>query len=191
MPKNITRTRDLLNVKSFPDNGWIHTQDGFQLVYMIVQPYNIGVLGTQTILGKIRDLKEVLESILNMEIVSICSTQNFDENIRHLERRLEIETRPIVRLLLEQDIEHFNTISVSMATSKEFLFIFRFRNETHDSIHAKMAQYKSIIRERGFRIQVSSKHDIMKTLAVYWGQDMYSSEFYDFDGQQYLGEYKK
>lgn len=182
--------RMMINLKSFALDNGILGYDGFQRVYILLQPYNIGVLGKDAVYSKIRDLQNAIEGIGTLEILCLGSTQSYDPNIQYLKQRLEVETSPMIRRLLNEDIEHFNSLSVSMSTSREFMLVVRFIRQDEDSIRSKLLQYLQLLKERGFNASVATKQELMKIFAVYWGQDIYTTKFFDFDGQQYLQEAK-
>lgn len=188
MAKKVSaKTEELLNLKEFDEKHGILTNDGFRLIYLIVSPYNVPVLGSAAVLTKIRNLQNVLVAVGGMEFLCLGSVQSYDENKQFLARRMEEEiSRPIIQNLCQQDIDFFNEISVTMSTNREFLFEFRYRNEKPEQIEQNLSQSLLIIREQGFTVRIASKEDLKKTLAVYWEQNVYTSVFPDIDGGQYI-----
>ena len=71
----------------------------------------------------------VLKGMAELEFLCLNSRESYEDNKRFLRNRMELETNPAVRRLLEQDLVHLNRIQVQMATAPEFLVIIRLRKK--------------------------------------------------------------
>lgn len=95
----------------------------------MIKPTNIFVLSEEIISARIYALVTVLKGMAELEFLCLNSRESYEDNKRFLRKRLELETNPAVRRLLEQDLVHLDRIQVQMATEREFLVIIRLRNE--------------------------------------------------------------
>ena len=134
-------TQSLININNFQSDYGIKTLDGFRLDFLFVQPYNLAVLGVDIIKTKIAELQNVMESMSSVDFICIDGNQSYDDNVMYLTGRLKEEQSSKIKDLIKLDISHLDDISINMATSRDFLFIFRFRNEDEKSIKKKI-KYK-------------------------------------------------
>ena len=107
-------TRELIGIDEITDYS-IRTSAG-ELVYFIIRPTNISVLSDSSVSARIYALMTVLKGIAEIEMLCLNSKENFDENKQYLKKRIEEESNPVIRKLLQQDSTNLDRMQVQMAT---------------------------------------------------------------------------
>ena len=93
-------------------------------------------------------------------------------------------TANTLRDLDQKDIEFFDQVRISMATSREFLAGLRFSaKETAERIQSTMSKVVRVFKDNGMIVRLAAKPDIKRTLAIYLGQNIFETEMQDFDGE--------
>lgn len=108
--------------------------DATDLSALDPKPSNISVLSEESLFARIYGLMTVLRGITEIEMMCLNSRENFEDNKRYLKKRVEEETNPVVRKLLEKDANYLDRMQVQMATAREFLLIIRFHNQKENEI---------------------------------------------------------
>lgn len=116
--KNMESTRELMGTKEVT-NYSVRTYRNDELVYFLIQPSNISVLSQESLSARIYGLMTVLKGITEIEMMCLNSRENFEDNKRYLKKRMEEETNPAVRKLLEKDANYLDRMQVQMATARE------------------------------------------------------------------------
>ena len=155
-------------------------------MYFIVKPSNISVLSEASISARIYALMTVLKGVAEIEILCLNSRESFEDNKRFLKMRMEQETNPVIRKLLEQDQNHLNRIQVQMATAREFLIIIRLKDEKESEVFPYLSRIEKSLKEQAFSVKRADKEDIKRLLAVYYEQNVTTEKFEDFDGQRWI-----
>lgn len=176
--------QDLIGAKNFTRYG-ILTAWGEVLMYQVA-PTNISVLSTANIEAKIHSLAVLISTVPNLGIICSDSSECFDANKSYLQARLETETNPCVRILLEKDIEFLDSIQVEMATARQFFFVARFKNLKASQVFSESTQIEKSIAAQGFEVKRMRKPDIKRFLALYFDAYMNGELMPDYDGEPYL-----
>lgn len=176
--------QDLIGAKSFTRYG-ILTAWGEVVMYQVA-PTNISVLSPANIEAKIHSLAVLISTVPNLGIICSDSTECFDANKSYLQARLETETNPCVRILLEKDIEFLDSIQVEMATARQFFFVARFKNLKASQVFSESTQIEKSIAAQGFEVKRMRKPDIKRFLALYFDAYMNGELMPDYDGEPYL-----
>lgn len=182
-------TQDLIGIKGFSQYG-LKTNKG-EIIYYLVSPTNISVLSTANIEVKIRNLKAVLQSQPNIEIVCLDSCECFDENKAYIKERLTQEDNVAVRKVLEKDMDFLDEIQIEMSTARQFFFACRIKNATDEQVFNQVNRVEKIISEHSFEVKRLKKDDIKRLLAIYFGASMSGELMGDFDGETHLRKFKK
>lgn len=168
-------TRELIGIDEITDYS-IKTPTG-ELVYFIIRPTNISVLSDSSVSARIYALMTVLKGIAEIEMLCLNSKENFDENKQYLKKRIEEESNPVIRKLLQQDSSNLDRMQVQMATAREFLIIIRLKNEerkNHNAMASDILSYLSRIekslKDQGFTARRADDADIKRLLGVYYEQ---------------------
>ena len=183
--KQRASTRQLIGAKEITDYSLVTYGQG-ELVYFILKPSNISVLSEASISARIYALMTVLKGVAEIEILCLNSRESFEDNKRFLKMRMEQETNPVIRKLLEQDQNHLNRIQVQMATAREFLIIIRLKDEKESEVFPYLSRIEKSLKEQAFSVKRADKEDIKRLLAVYYEQNVTTEKFEDFDGQRWI-----
>ena len=109
-------TRQLMEIVRVTPHGIV--TDSGERVFFLIQPDNLSVLSPEVIRGRVRSLTMLLSTQPTLEILALDSRESFQQNKEYYLRRLEEETEPAVRELLERDIAHLDAIQFSSASSR-------------------------------------------------------------------------
>lgn len=178
-------TRQLINTKAVTDYS-LATNRGEGLVYFRIKPANVSVLSEESISARIYSLMTVLKGMAELEFLCLNSRESFEDNKQYLKGRLEQESNPAVRRLLEQDLTQLDRLQVQMATAREFLVVIRLRNEKESEVHSYLNRIEKTLREQGFSAKRAGKEDIKRILAIYFEQNVTTERFEDFDGERWI-----
>ena len=107
------------------------------------------------------------------------SKESFLSNKHFYQERMAQETDPNIRRLLQKDVEHLDAIQASTASAREFALVYPVDKE--NAADPKYIE-KSLL-DRGFRVRLAERQDIMRLLAVYYQQDSVTEQFLNFDGE--------
>lgn len=169
--------QEFLGIQGFTRYG-IAANRG-ELLYFQVSPVNIAVLSKSVMELKIRQLMLVLSALPGMEILCLDSHACFDRNQAYMKEQMEQEENPAVRLLLQKDREHLDSIQSELAADRQFLFVLRVKNRTEEQV------FQTVNRaEQGFEIRRLDKAGIKRLLAVYF--DAGGQMMADVDGVQWM-----
>ena len=184
-------TRELIGIDEITDYS-IRTSVG-ELVYFIIRPTNISVLSDSSVSARIYALNTVLKGIAEIEMLCLNSKENFDENKQYLKKRIEEESNPVIRKLLQQDSSNLDRMQVQMATAREFLIIIRLKNEerkNHNAMASDILSYLSRIekslKDQGFTARRADDADIKRLLGVYYEQNVTTEKYEDYDGERWV-----
>lgn len=177
-------TRELIGINEITDYS-IKTLAG-ELVYFIIRPTNISVLSDASVSARIYALMTVLKGIAEIEMLCLNSKENFDENKQYLKKRIEDETNPVIRKLLQQDSSNLDRMQVQMATAREFLIIIRLKNEKEADISPYISRIEKSLKDQGFTARRSDNADIKRLLGVYYEQNVTTEKYEDYDGERWV-----
>lgn len=167
----------------------VQTEHGDLLVYILIQPDNISVLGSGVVLEHIRNLQNILQDTAELELLCLSSAQSYEENKRCY-RRLAARTaaNSIIAELCAREIEYLDEINLNMSTSREFAVILRFAGRPLDEVRHAVMQFMQLLREHRFHVHIAQGDEIKRMLSIYYVQDIYSDTVPDTDGEQYYEE---
>jgi len=177
-------TRELMGINQITDYS-IKTPAG-ELVYFIIRPTNISVLSDASVSARIYALMTVLKGIAEIEMLCLNSKENFDENKQYLKKRMEEESNPVIRKLLQQDSSNLDRMQVQMATAREFLIIIRLKNEKEADISPYLSRIEKSLKDQGFTARRSDNADIKRLLGVYYEQNVTTEKYEDYDGERWV-----
>jgi hypothetical protein len=178
-------TRQLIGIKEINDCSLI-TYRKDSLVFFIIKPSNISVLSAASLSARIYGLMTVLKGIGEIEMLCLNSRENFEGNKRFLRDRMEREDNPVVRKLLQADMNFLDRIQVQMATAREFLIIVRMRDQKDNEVSAYLSRIEKTLNEQGFTVKRADEDDIKRILAVYFEQNVTTEKFESFDGERWV-----
>lgn len=180
-------TRELIGIDEITDYS-IKTSSG-ELVYLIIHPTNISVLSESSVSLRIYALMTVLKGIAEIEMLCLNSKENFDENKQYLKKRMEAESNPVIRKLLQMDSANLDRMQVQMATAREFLIIIRLSSKEQQNKASDVFPYLSRIekslKDQGFTARRADNADIKRLLGVYYEQNVTTEKYEDYDGERW------
>ena len=184
-------TRELIGINEITDYS-IKTAFG-ELVYFIIHPTNISVLSESTVSARIYALMTVLKGIAEIEMLCLNSKENFDENKQYLKKRMEEESNPVIRKLLQMDSTNLDRMQVQMATAREFLIIIRLNRGEEKGLKDKtsdvfpyLSRIEKSLKDQGFTARRADNADIKRLLGVYYEQNVTTEKFEDYDGERWV-----
>ena len=170
-------TRQLMGITQLTDHG-VKTAKG-ELVYFMLKPDNLSVLSRDGVRGRVNVLADLLRTTPAVRLMAMDSKESFLSNKHFYQERMAQETDPKIRKLLQQDIDHLDAIQASTASAREFALAYPVDKENpSDPRYLE----KSLL-DRGFRVRLADRQDIMRLLAVYYQQDSVTEQFLNFDGE--------
>ena len=178
-------TQELLGIKELLEYG-VHTYRKEELAYFLIQPSNLSVLSEESLSARIYGLMTVLKGITEIEMMCLNSRENFEDNKRYLKERMEEETNPAVRKLLELDAGHLDRIQVQMATAREFLLIIRMKKQKESEMLSYFNRIEKMLVEQEFKVKRAEEEDIRRILAVYFEQNVTTEKFEEFDVEMWI-----
>ena len=181
-------TRQLLAIDGITDHS-LQTAHG-ELVFFSIKPTNISVLSDSSVAARIYALMTVLKGMTELEMLCINSRENFEDNKSFLKGRIEAESLPPIRKLLEQDASNLDRLQVQMATAREFLIIIRLKNEKEAELFPYLSRIEKSLKDQGFTVRRADSADIKRLLGVYYEQNVTTEVYENFDGERWviLGE---
>ena len=176
-------TRQLMGIARITPHG-IQTETGERVFYLI-RPDNLSVLSTEVIRSRIRSLTVLLSTQPSLEVLALDSRESFQQNKEYYRHRLEEETAPEVRALLERDLAHLDAIQFASASSREFILVLPVDRKAGMDESA-LRQMEKTICDHGLRVKLAEEQDVKRLLAIYYQQDLTTEVFHNFDGEEYV-----
>ncbi len=176
-------TRQLMGITRITPHG-VQTETGERVFYLL-RPDNLSVLSPEVIRSRIRSLTVLLSTQPSLEILALDSRESFRRNKEYYRRRLEAETTPEVRALLERDLAHLDAIQFASASSREFVLVLPVDRKAGMD-EAALRQMEKTICDRGVHVKLAEKQDVKRLLAIYYQQDLTTEVFCDFDGEEFV-----
>lgn len=180
-------TRQLMGIDQLTEHG-IKISRG-ELVFFIIRPDNLSVLPTEEIRGRVHALTNLLTGSEVIRFMALDSRESFQKNKNWYQERIEQETNPKIRELLEQDMAHLDEIQTMTASAREFALVYPMERQKGENFEAVLTTMAKTIREHGFHVRLAEEQDIMRILAVYYQQDVTTEVFERFDGESAVFDY--
>ena len=178
-------TQQLVGIERVTDSSVLTA--GGELTFYLVQPTNLNVLPESIVRQRIHSLMNVLKGMAEVEILATDSKESYQDNRSFYRKRLEEETNPAIRALLEADCAHLDSVQTSMASARTFCLILRQRGEGGFT-ESYLANVEKHLSDNGFTVHRANEQELRELLAVYYEQDV-SHEVYDsVDGERYVKE---
>ena len=109
-------TRQLMGIVRITPHG-VQTESGERAFYLI-RPDNLSVLSPEVIQSRIRSLTVLLSTQPSIEILALDSRESFQRNKEYYQRRIEEESVPEVRALLEKDLEYLEDGRLELSNNR-------------------------------------------------------------------------
>lgn len=176
----------LLGLARLSEHGVWRT-DGEMLVVFLLEPDNLSVLSEAGVAQKVYGLMTVLKGLAELEVCCVNSRENFRENKRYLKKRLLEEKNPKVQALLGADLEFLETMERQDSGAREFLLLFRFKEEEARELAHLLNRVEKAFREQAIRVRRAEIEDLRRILSVYFTQTFQEECYEDFDGERWVG----
>lgn len=183
--KKLKSTRKLINLKSITDKSLLGFNN-HHLIYYFITPYNLSVLSNENIEAKIFSLMNLIKGVDQIELICLNSRENFYSNKIFIKSRIEKESNPSIRKLLELDLKNIEEIQYLTATARSFLIILRLKKELDEEARDLINRFEKSFSQFGFTITPLNKDDIKTMLSVYYEQNVTTEKFEDIDGGRWL-----
>ena len=172
--KNVTAVQTLIGIKGFTEYG-LSTAGG-ELLFFVISPTNISVLSSDLALSAAPD----------MEIVCVDSAERFDDNKAYLQERINNETNPQIKTLLEKDAAFLDEIQAELTTARQFIFIARCKGLKPSQVVSYANTVSKVLSEQGFDVHRMKKPMIKRLIALYFDASLTGESIPDYDGEQYF-----
>ena len=177
-------TQQLMGIQKITD--YCISTDAGDLVFYIVRPSNLGVLPANAIYARIEALKNVLSTQANIELLALNSRESFTQNRAFYHDRLQQETNPEIRRLLEQDRQHLDEMQVEMKLAREFYLVVRLKDEKRETVYSLLSTIEESLHKSGLPVCRAGREDLKRILALYFEENTTSERMEDYDGQRFL-----
>ena len=183
MGKKKNSTQQLIGARRFTRNG-IATDNG-ELIFFALRPTNLAVLSYDNVQAKVHNLRMLLQSEIDIELLCIDSYERFDDNKAYLRGRCADESGENVRTLLKRDLESFDDIHGEVSASRQFLICVR-NKEKHEFTREQVSNLAKHISGYYFDVRHIEKRELKRLLGIYLGAGTSCDMMPDYDGQQYM-----
>ncbi len=173
-----------LGLEGFADYGL--KASGGTYLFFRVSPTNISVLSRESVEIKERHLMMVLSALPDIRILCMDAAERFDDNLRYLKERSKEHPDKKVLRLLKKDMQFLDRMQLEMATSRQFLFVKKMKEENDAAEFAEANRIEKIIAEQGFEARRLKRAEIKRLLAIYFDASLNGQAMPDFDGMQYF-----
>lgn len=177
-------TRQLMGTQRITAHG-VTTERG-EMVFFLVRPDNLTVLSAEGVRARITALTNLLRAESAVELMALDSRESFQPNKAYYQARLDKETVPALRNLLQQDLKHLDEIQFASASAREFLLILPEGKAIPDE--AGLRQMEKALCDHGISVHLAEEQDIKRLLAVYYQHDVTTDFFEDADGERMVNK---
>ena len=174
-------TRQLMGITRITEHG-VSTPNG-DYVFFLIRPDNLSVLSEDAIRQRVGNLANLLSNRDEVTLLALDSRASFQHNTLFYQARLEEETEPAIRRLLQLDLEHLDEIQASSASKREFVIALRVtEKESNDPV--VLHQMEKSISNENIPVRLAERADIKRLLSVYYLNDAAVTTVEDVDGEQ-------
>lgn len=174
-------TRQLMGITRITEHG-VSTPNG-DYVFFLIRPDNLSVLSEEAIRQRVGNLSNLLGNRDEVTLMALDSRASFQNNKLFYQARLEEETEPAIRRLLQMDLEQLDEIQASSASKREFVISMRVTSkESNDP--AVLHQMEKSISNENIPVRLAERADIKRLLSVYYLNDAAVTAVEDVDGEQ-------
>ena len=151
-------------------------------VFFLIRPDNLSVLSEEAIRQRVGNLSSLLSNRDEVTLMALDSRASFQNNKLFYQARLEEETEPAIRRLLQVDLEQLDEIQTSSASKREFVIALRVTSKESDDPVVLHQMEKSISNEN-IPVRLAERADIKRLLSVYYLNDAAVTTVEDVDGE--------
>ena len=171
-------TRQLMGITRITEHG-VSTPNG-DYVFFLIRPDNLSVLSEDAIRQRVGNLANLISNRDEVTLMALDSRASFQNNKLFYQARLEEETEPAIRRLLQVDLEQLDEIQTSSASKREIAL--RVTSKESDDPVVLHQMEKSISNEN-IPVRLAERADIKRLLSVYYLNEAAVTTVEDVDGE--------
>ena len=122
--------QQFLGLETFGKYGLIAGKAEY--VIFSILPSNIAVMSLESVQIKIEKLMNLLTAFPNIQIFCTDGCECFDNNKIFINSCIHNEENSAVRVLLNKDLEHMESIQSELPNARQFYLVYRSRNQSED-----------------------------------------------------------
>lgn len=174
-------TRQLMGIRKVLPHG-VMTSAGC-LVFFLIRPDNLSVLSAERIRQRVTALSNLFRAEEQVEVLALDSRVSFQKNQAYYQTRLEEETTPKIRELLQKDIAHLDAIQTTSASSREFVLAIRMEEQAALD-ESGLRQKEKALGDHGTSVRLAEEQDVKRLLVSYYLHDVDPESLEDVDGER-------
>lgn len=174
-------TRQLMGIRKLLPHGV--AIPGGSLVFFLIRPDNLSVLSAEGIRQRVTALSNLFRAEEQVEILGLDSRESFQQNQAYYQTRLEEETTPKIRELLQKDISYLDEIQTTSASSREFVLVLRMEEQAALDEGGLRQKEKSLC-DHGISVRLAEEQDVKRLLVSYYLHDADPESLEDVDGER-------
>ena len=174
-------TRQLMGIRKLLPHGV--AIPGGSLVFFLIHPDNLSVLSAEGIRQRVTALSNLFRAEEQVEVLGLDSRESFQQNQVYYQTRLEEETTPKIRELLQKDISYLDEIQTTSASSREFVLVLRMEAQAALDEGGLRQKEKSLC-DHGISVRLAEEQDVKRLLVSYYLHDADPESLEDVDGER-------
>ena len=174
-------TRQLMGIRKLLPHGV--AIPGGSLVFFLIHPDNLSVLSAEGIRQRVTALSNLFRAEEQVEVLGLDSRESFQQNQVYYQTRLEEETTPKIRELLQKDISYLDEIQTTSASSREFVLVLRMEEQAALDEGGLRQKEKSLC-DHGISVRLAEEQDVKRLLVSYYLHDADPESLEDVDGER-------
>ena len=174
-------TRQLMGIRKLLPHGV--AIPGGSLVFFLIHPDNLSVLSAEGIRQRVTALTNLFRAEEQVEVLGLDSRESFQQNQVYYQTRLEEETTPKIRELLQKDISYLDEIQTTSASSREFVLVLRMEEQAALDEGGLRQKEKSLC-DHGISVRLAEEQDVKRLLVSYYLHDADPESLEDVDGER-------
>ena len=174
-------TRQLMGIRKLLPHGV--AIPGGSLVFFLIHPDNLSVLSAEGIRQRVTALSNLFRAEEQVEVLGLDSRESFQQKQVYYQTRLEEETTPKIRELLQKDISYLDEIQTTSASSREFVLVLRMEEQAALDEGGLRQKEKSLC-DHGISVRLAEEQDVKRLLVSYYLHDADPESLEDVDGER-------
>ena len=174
-------TRQLMGIRKLLPHGV--AIPGGSLVFFLIHPDNLSVLSAEGIRQRVTALSNLFRAEEQVEVLGLDSRESFQQNQVYYQTRLEEETTPKIRELLQKDISDLDVIQTTSASSRDFVLVLRMEEQAALDEGGLRQKEKSLC-DHGISVRLAEEQDVKRLLVSYYLHDADPESLEDVDGER-------
>lgn len=174
-------TRQLMGIRKLLPHGV--AIPGGSLVFFLIHPDNLSVLSAEGIRQRVTALSNLFRAEEQVEVLGLDSRESFQQNQVYYQTRLDEETTPKIRELLQKDISYLDEIQTTSASSREFVLVLRMEEQAALDEGGLRQKEKSLC-DHGISVRLAEEQDVKRLLVSYYLHDADPESLEDVDGER-------